>query len=131
MKVKLKVSLEYLTDSNVSQWVKPKNDLVIGVSNITEANEGTTVSLAPAASNVKIDITPVNGADLLYLLTTETITVRLNANDAVVNTVVADRLDSSDSKYGIYLTTCSGITSLYLSNGGSTAAQVTLMYFGK
>lgn len=131
MKAKVKVSIEYLTDSDVSQWVKPKTDLIVGVADITEANEGTTISLAPAADDVPVTITPVNGADLLYILTTENITVKFNADTNDTHTIVADRLDSSSSKYGIYLSTCSGITSLYLSNAGATAATVTLMYFGK
>jgi len=131
MKAKVKVSIEYLTDSDVSQWVKPKTDLVIGVADITEANEGTTVSIAPAADDIKIDVTPVNGADLLYILTTENITVKFNADTNDANLIVADRLDSSSNKYGIFLATCSGITSIYLSNSGSTAAIVNLMYFGK
>mgnify|MGYP001389483932 FL=1 len=98
MKAKVKVSIEYLTDSDVSQWVKPKTDLVIGVADITEANEGTTVSIAPAADDIKIDVTPVNGADLLYILTTENITVKFNADTNDANLIVADRLDSSSNK---------------------------------
>ncbi len=131
MKAKIKVTIEYLSDAGVSLWTKPANDLIVGVADIVEANEGTTINLAPADSLVEVAITPVNGADLLYVLTTETIDLRLNANNAVVNTIVADRLDSTDSKYGLYLTTCSGITSLFLTNGGTSAAKVTLMYFGK
>lgn len=130
MTAKLKISLDLYTDSGDLLWHEPKFDTVIGIPDILEYNMGTEIKLAPAATAVNFDITPINQASFIYVLTNETITFTVGVGDEVT-TIVADRIDSGDNKYGVFCMTSSGVSKLVFANPGASTATVRILTLSK
>lgn len=127
---KLKITLDLYTDGGDLLWHEPKFDTVIGIPDISEYNMGTEIKLVGGATAVDFDISPIDQASFIYVLTNETITFKVGAGTEVT-TIVADRIDSGDNKFGVFCMTSSGVSKLVFANPGTNTATVRILTLSK
>ena len=125
-KIYLKMVVE---DGDTVKSINPNSDKVISVGSLGEGSAETTINVAGSATNVALTIAPVDGADILYIETDQTITIKKQSSSGEVWTIQANRIDSTYDKKGFLFMTTNGVTSLYFSNAGTDTAHVKIIYY--
>lgn len=127
MKAKIKVDIDLYTDTDDLVYSEPITDMYIGKPNLL-AHRVDTI-LIPAAADDTAYTFPGNGVEVLYILTNNDVSIKLNADTNDSFTIKADRISPTESKYGVYLATTSNITSLYFTNSGQETATIKIIGF--
>jgi hypothetical protein len=126
LKAELTYTIKLLEENgDVAMPVEPQKALLLGISDLTEKSNDL-VLLPGGAEETEYNFGMVNSASLLFIRTTETISIRKETEFGEVWNIVADKT-SGDTKYGILLLTTSQITKLFLSNPGSETAKVQII----
>ena len=107
---------------------EPPAVTTIGLKDLIESNKGMNFQIATGATDSQVALAPVDNARLIYILTTETISVKKNSSGGEAWTIAADRILSSDKKLGVLVATTADIDSLYFSNASGQTADITLIY---
>jgi len=107
---------------------EPPAVTTIGLKDLIESNKGMNFQIATGATDSQVALAPVDNARLIYILTTETISVKKNSSGGEAWTIAADRILSSDKKLGVLVVTTADIDSLYFSNASGQTADITLIY---
>lgn len=125
-KIYLKMVIE---DGTTVKSINPNSDKVITVGSLGEGSSETIINVPGSADDLELNIAPVDGANILYIETDQTITIKKQSDAGEVWTIAANRIDSTYDKKGFLFMTTTGVTSLYFSNAGSDTAHVKIIYY--
>jgi hypothetical protein len=127
MKAKIKVDIDLYTDTDDLVYSEPITDMYIGKPNLL-AHRVDTILIPAAAADTEYTF-PGDGVEILYILTNNDISIKLNANTNDAFAIKADRISPTEAKYGVYLATTSNITALFFSNSGQESATIKIIGF--
>ena len=127
MKANISYLIKLIGDDNNTKVLEPEQPFIIGKDNLTEQGR-MEFDLLASADDVEQAFNQVDAANVLLIVTTEDIGVKLNANTADEILIVADKL-SGNTKYGIMLGTFAEITKVFLTNKSTTSvAKIKMLY---
>lgn len=127
MKAEITYKIRLFDDSDNLLSTEPKTDDVIEKTLAGEFASPIKIKVAPGATNLAQSLANVDYADLLVIETSETISVKLNANDAPAIIIKADKI-SGTKKRGILLLTTEDVETLFISNGTQNVAEVAMIF---
>lgn len=125
MKIEITYTLRLSEDSGEIIFIEPQKTFAIGKQSLTEYSNDL-IKVPAGSDDLEYNLGLVNNANVLFILTDQSISFKKNTNTGEAAPIVADKI-SGDKLYGIHLSTTSGVTSLYFSNTGDQTANVKII----